>query len=74
VPIVSVTEVIEVIGYQLWRRVLWRCSRHGVRSGRGRLQVLQMKLKSGGVPAVLSGVMVSMGRTLEKLGTTLYSP
>jgi hypothetical protein len=27
-----------------------------------------MLLKSGGVPAVLSGAMISMGRTLEKLG------
>jgi hypothetical protein len=26
VPITSVTEVIEVIGYQLWCGVLWRCS------------------------------------------------
>ena len=33
-----------------------------------------MYLKSGGVSAVLSGVMVSMGRTLEELGPTLYSP
>jgi hypothetical protein len=48
--------------------VLWRCSRHGVRSGQGRLWVLQMYLKSGGVPAGLSGSMISMGRTLEKLG------
>jgi uncharacterized membrane protein YqaE (UPF0057 family) len=24
-PIVSITEVIEVIGYQLWRGVLWPC-------------------------------------------------
>jgi hypothetical protein len=24
--------------------------------------------KSGGVPAVLGGAMISMGRTLEKLG------
>jgi hypothetical protein len=31
-------------------------------------------LKSGGVPAVLSGAMISMGRTLEKLGPALYSP
>jgi hypothetical protein len=54
-PIVSVTEVIGVIGYQLWRGVLWRPSRHGVRSGQGGLWVLQMKLKSGGVPALLSG-------------------
>jgi hypothetical protein len=67
-PIVSVTEVIEVIGYQLWRGVLWRPSRHGVRSGQGGLWVLQMKLKSGGVPALLSGAMISMGRTLEKPG------
>jgi len=42
VTITSVTEVIEVIGYQLWRGVLWRPSRHGVRSGQGGLQVLQM--------------------------------
>jgi hypothetical protein len=68
VIISSVTEVIEVIGYQLWRGVLWRPSRHGVRSGRGRLQVLQMYLKSGCVPAVLGGAMISMGRLLEKLG------
>jgi hypothetical protein len=27
-----------------------------------------MLLKSGGVPAVLSGAMISMGRTLENLG------
>ena len=54
--------------------VLWRCSRHGVRSGQGRLRVLQMLLKSGGVPAALSGAMISMGRTLEKLGPALYSP
>jgi hypothetical protein len=31
-------------------------------------------LKSGGVSAVLSGVMVSMSRLLEKQGPTLYSP
>jgi hypothetical protein len=42
VTIPSVTEVIEVIGYQLWRGVLWRPSRHGVRSGQGRLRILQM--------------------------------
>jgi hypothetical protein len=48
--------------------VLWRCSRHGVSSGQGGLWVLQMLLKSGGVPAVLRGAMISMGRTLEKLG------
>jgi hypothetical protein len=54
--------------------VLWRPSRHGVRSGQGGLRVLQMCLKSGGVPAVLSGVMISMGRTLEKLGPALYLP
>jgi hypothetical protein len=53
--------------------VLWRCSRHGVRSGQGGLRILQMQLKSGGLPAVLSGVMVSMSRTLEKLGPVLYS-
>ena len=33
-----------------------------------------MKLKSGCVPAVLSGAMISMGRTLEKLGPALSSP
>jgi hypothetical protein len=38
----SVTEVIEVIGYQLWRGVLWRPSRHGVRSGQVGLRILQM--------------------------------
>jgi hypothetical protein len=27
--------------------VLWRCSRHGVRSGQGGLRVLEMYLKSG---------------------------
>jgi hypothetical protein len=48
--------------------VLWRCSRYGARSGRGGLRVLQMWPKSGGVPAVLGGAMILMGRTLEKLG------
>jgi hypothetical protein len=33
----------------------------------------QMYLKSG-VPAVLSGAMVSMSRLLEKPGPALYSP
>ena len=33
-----------------------------------------MYLKSGGVSAVLSGVMLSMSRLLEKQGPTLYSP
>ena len=33
-----------------------------------------MYLKSGGVPAVLGGVMIYVGRTLEKLGPALYSP
>src|ERR687897_3719778 len=33
-----------------------------------------MHLKSGWFPAVLSGAMISMGRTLEKLGPALYSP
>jgi len=42
VTITSVTEVIEVIGYQLWRGVLWRCSRHGVRSGREGLRVFEI--------------------------------
>jgi len=56
-----------------WRRgkgdvVLWRCSSHGVRSGQGGLRILQMWPKSGGGPAVLGGAMISMGRTLEKLG------
>jgi hypothetical protein len=40
--------------------VLWRCSRHGVRSGQGGLWVLQMKLKSGWFPVVLGGVMISL--------------
>ena len=40
--------------------VLWRCSRHGVRSGQGRLRVLQMLLKSGWFPAMLSGAMISL--------------
>jgi hypothetical protein len=48
--------------------VLCRYSRPSVRSGQVGLRVLQMKLKSGGVPAVLSVAMISMGRTLEKLG------
>ena len=48
--------------------VLWRCSRHGVRSGQGGLRVLDMELKSGWFPAVFGGAMMSMGRTLEKLG------
>jgi hypothetical protein len=48
--------------------VLWRCSRHGVRSGQRGLRILQMKLKSGGVPAVLDKDIISMGWTLEKLG------
>jgi hypothetical protein len=47
---------------------LWRPSRHGVRSGRGGLRVLQMLLKSGWFSAMLSGAMISMGRLLEKLG------
>jgi hypothetical protein len=29
---------------------------------------------SRGVPAVLSGAIISMGRTLEKPGPALYSP
>jgi hypothetical protein len=56
----KVTEVIKVIGYQLWRGVLWRPSRHGARSGQGGVWVLEMELKSGGVPAVLSGAMISL--------------
>ena len=51
----------------------WRFSRHGVRPGQRGLRILQMYLKSGGVPAVLSGAMISMGRTVEKLGPALYS-
>ena len=31
-----------------------------------------MLLKCGGVPAVLSGIMISMGRILEKLGPKRY--
>src|SRR5215203_5408013 len=54
--------------------VLWGCSRHGARSGQGGLRVLQMLLKSGCVPAVFGGAMISMGRTLEKPGPALYSP
>jgi hypothetical protein len=54
--------------------VLLGSSRHGVISGQGGLRVLQMCLKSGWFPAVLSGAMISMGRTLEKLGPALYSP
>jgi len=48
--------------------VLWRCSRNCARSGEGGLRVLQMYLKSGGVPAVLGGAIISMGRRLEKPG------
>jgi hypothetical protein len=33
-----------------------------------------MWLKSGCVPVVFGGAMISMGRTLEKLGSALYSP
>jgi hypothetical protein len=33
-----------------------------------------MHLKSGLFPAVLSGAMISMGRTLEKLGPSVNSP
>jgi hypothetical protein len=40
--------------------VLWRCARHGVRSGQGGLRNLQMWPKSGGVPAVLGGAMTSL--------------
>jgi hypothetical protein len=40
--------------------VLWRCLRHGARS--------DVALKSGGVPAVLSGARISMSRLLEKPG------
>jgi hypothetical protein len=36
------------------------------------LRVLEMYLKSGGVPAVLSGIMISMGRILEKPGPKRY--
>ena len=43
---------------------MW-CS--GGAQGKG-LLVLEMYLMSGCVPAVLSGAMISMGRTLEKLG------
>jgi hypothetical protein len=32
------------------------------------LQVLEIWLKSGGVPAVLSGAMILIGRLLEKPG------
>jgi hypothetical protein len=49
--------------------VLWRCSRHGASSGQGGLRVLEIYLKSGRVPAVLSGAMISMGRLLEKLAS-----
>jgi hypothetical protein len=48
--------------------VLWRCSGHGASSGQGELRVLKMELEIGGVPAVLSGAMIPMGRLLEKLG------
>ena len=75
VTITSVTEVIEVIGYQLWRGVLWRPSRHGVRSGQGRFRVLEMYLKSGCVCVCAQlGHDLSMGMLLEKLGPALYSP
>ena len=33
-----------------------------------------MYLKGGCVPAVLGGAMISMGKTLEKLGPKRYSP
>jgi hypothetical protein len=54
-----------------WRRgkgdvVLWRCSRHGVRPGQRGLRILRMCPKSGGVPAVLGGAMILMGRLSEK--------
>jgi hypothetical protein len=49
--------------------VLYRCSRHGARSGQGGLRVLERYLKSGGVPAVLGGAMISVGGTLEKLAS-----
>jgi hypothetical protein len=52
--------------------VLWRCSRHAARSGQGGLRGLEMWLKGGGVPAVLSGAMISMGKLLEKLGPKRY--
>jgi hypothetical protein len=48
--------------------VLRWSSRHGVRSGQGGLPVLEMYLKGGCVPAVHRGAMISLGRTLEKLG------
>jgi hypothetical protein len=48
--------------------VLRRSSKHGVRSGQRGLRILQMQLKSGLFPAVLSGAMISMGRKLEELG------
>ena len=53
--------------------VLWRCSRHGASSGRGGLRVLQMCLKSAGVPAVLGGAMISMVKAMEKPGPTLFT-
>jgi hypothetical protein len=51
----------------LQEMVLWRCSRHGARSGQVGLWVLQMYLKSGGGHVLLSGATISMGRTSEKL-------
>jgi hypothetical protein len=50
------------------KMVLWRCSRYGASSGQGGLRVLEIYLKSGGVPAVLSGAMISIGRLLKRLG------
>jgi hypothetical protein len=35
---------------------------------------MEMYLKSRGLPAVLGGAMISMGRLLEKPGPALYSP
>jgi hypothetical protein len=48
---------------------LWRCSRHGGRSGQGGLQVLEMYLKNRCLPAVLGEAMIFMGRTSEKLAS-----
>jgi hypothetical protein len=45
-----------------------RYSRPTLRPGQGGLWLLPMCLKSGGVPAVLSGGMIYMGRLFEKLG------
>jgi hypothetical protein len=47
--------------------VRWRFSRPTARAGQGGLRDLQMWPKSGGVPDVLGGAMISMGRLLERL-------